>query len=111
MFNTKGVLTQPNRRLPQDEQTLSTLADRLSRLELDVDSVVDRVIAEHSSTSCHSQRQFDADMAVVFESVTSRPAACSLNQAHKAIVAEFTYHMAKRKVLVVRCHPTHGFCA
>lgn len=84
------------------------LADRLSRLELDVDNVVGSVISDYASTSCHSQRQFDTDMAVVFESVTSQPMTCSLDEAHRAIVAEFTYHMAKRKVLLVRSRRLNG---
>lgn len=103
-FNSQRVLSESKTSRLQDAQTLAMLADRLSQLELDVDSVADSVKAEACSTSCHSLRRFEADMAEVFESTSSQPVSCSLDDAHSAIVEKFLYQMAKRKVLLVcRC--------
>lgn len=74
-----------------ESQIMTSLVDRLSKLELDVDALVAAVSAD-SSNSSRSMRKVDS-MSLEFESTASWPVRCTMEYAEAIMARRFSHRM------------------
>lgn len=96
VFNSQRVIGAQNSAMDA-VQIMASLGDRLNKLELNVDNVVDGV----GTGSMTSLRIFDPNAGVSFESSCCTSIPCSVEQADTLLVQQYYRKVAKRSATMV----------